>query len=221
MAFTGYGRPDGQIRHIEGGDHDEMSEERDDARPPSEPAPYRLDRAALRARKPDRHTFRDAPRAPVVLVLDGVQGNYNKGAIFRLCDAFLIEHLHLCHTTLEHWGRRFAKAARGTYHWVPHTVGEDTLEVVRHYQTQGYQVVVTEQCTGSVPVWEAALAAPVCIVLGSEMEGVSPAVVAVADQIVELPTMGMANSLNVSMSAAMLVMSAFRSLAGAANEDAS
>ena len=53
------------------------------------------------------------------------------------------------------------------------------------------------------------------------MEGVSPAVVAVADQIVELPTMGMANSLNVSMSAAMLVMSAFRSLAGAANEDAS
>ncbi len=185
--------------------------DRDEADP--EGAPYRLDTEALRARKPDRHTFRDAPRAPIAIVLDGVQGNYNKGAIFRLCDAFLIEHLHLCHTTLEHWGRRFVKAARGTYHWVPYTVGEDTLEVVRAYQTRGYQVVVTEQCAGSVPVWAAELQAPVCIVLGSEMEGVSPAVVAVADAIVELPTMGMANSLNVSMSAAMLVMSAFRCLA--------
>ncbi len=193
-----------------------MTEQRDGDDPGLVSTPSRLDTEALRARKPDRHTFRDAPRVPIAIVLDGVQGNYNKGAIFRLCDAFLIEHLHLCDTTLEHWGRRFVKAARGTYHWVPYTVGEDTVEVVRAYQTKGYQVVVTEQCTGSIPVWEAELRGPVCIVLGSEMEGVSPAVVAAADVIVELPTMGMANSLNVSMSAAMLVMSAFRSLAAPA-----
>ena len=185
---------------------------------PSDDAPSRLDTAALRARKRDRHTFEAAPRAPIALVLDGVHGHYNKGAIFRLCDAFMVERLHLCNTTLDHWNRRFVKAARGTYRWVPHVVGEDTLEVLRDYQTRGYQIVVTEQCSGSVPVWEAELASPVCIVLGGETEGVSPTVVDVADLIVELPTLGMANSLNVSMSAGMLVMSAFRALARSASE---
>jgi tRNA G18 (ribose-2'-O)-methylase SpoU len=55
----------------------------------------RFDRAALRARKIDRSLFKSQPRTPIVIILDGVEGNYNKGAIFRLCDAFMVEHLHL------------------------------------------------------------------------------------------------------------------------------
>ena len=83
------------------------------------------------------------------------------------------------------------------------------------YKARGYQVVVTEQCHGSVPVSEAVFTAPLCIVLGGETSGVSPGVVEAADLVVELPTLGMANSLNVSMSAGMVVLSAFRSLTAA------
>ena len=172
----------------------------------------RLDRAALRARKTDRAAFRDVPRHPIVLILDGVEGNYNKGAIFRLCDAFMIERLHLCHTRLECGHRRFIKAARGTFKWVPHTVGEDTVEVMQRYRERGYRLLVAEQCEGSAPIWETPFTAPLCLVLGGELSGVSGEVLALADHCVELPTMGMANSLNVSMSAGMLVLTAYQQL---------
>ena len=176
------------------------------------PALERLDRAALRARKLDRFTFKDQPRTPIVLILDGVEGNYNKGAVFRLCDAFMLEHLHLCNTDLEYWHRRFTKAARGTMKWVPYTVGENTMTVIERYRAEAYQIIVAEQCEGSVPVWEAVFSDPLCIVLGGELTGVSGEVIGQADLCVELPTMGMANSLNVSMSAGMLVFAAYQQL---------
>ena len=57
--------------------------------------------------------------------------------------------------------------------------------------------------------WQVAYRAPVCIVMGAEMEGVRDAILALADVIVEFPTLGMANSLNISMTAAMMVSAAF------------
>ena len=170
----------------------------------------RLYTADLRARKHDRAHFHELPRTPIVLILDGVHGNYNKGAMFRLCDAFMVEKIHFCRTTLEPRHRRFAKSARGTFRWVPHEVGEDTLAVIATYRQQGYRIIVTEQCEGSIPLASADLKGPLCIVLGGELEGVMPEVVAAADAVVELPTLGMANSLNVSLSAAMMVLSAFQ-----------
>ena len=44
----------------------------------------------LRRSKPNRLAFTSLPRNPVTVVLDGVTGNYNLGAIFRLCDAFMV-----------------------------------------------------------------------------------------------------------------------------------
>lgn len=180
----------------------------------------RHDTDALRARKPARADFETLPRSPIAMVLDGVTGPYNQGALFRLADGFLLEHLHVCRADLQPWNRRFKKAARGTPGWVPHTVGEDTLEVVRAYRARGYQIVVTEQAEGSVPVWEAPLHGPLCIVLGAELRGVSDPVLAMADVVVELPSLGMANSLNISMTAAMMVVSAFARLQGGAGAEA-
>ena len=171
--------------------------------------PQRLDRQDLRNRKTERQTFHQKARAPIVLILDGVDGNYNKGAIFRLCDALMVEKVHFCGAEVEPWHHRFKKSARGTYKWVPYEDGEDVARVIASYRTLGYQIVVAEQCSGSVPVWDVCFEKPVCIILGGELSGVSPQVVVMADVVVELPTMGMANSLNVSMSAGMLVLAAY------------
>lgn len=51
----------------------------------------------LRRSKANRSAFVSRPRNPVTVVLDGVTGNCNRGAIFRLCDAFLVDHLIICH----------------------------------------------------------------------------------------------------------------------------
>ena len=47
----------------------------------------------LRRAKPTRDEFFARPRRPITVVLDGVTQNYNIGAIFRLCDAFLVQQL--------------------------------------------------------------------------------------------------------------------------------
>jgi len=178
----------------------------------TKPNPERLDRGELRARKHDRATFRALPRTPIVLVLDGVFGNYNQGALFRLADAFMLEHLHFCGAPIMPGHRRFTKAARGTLPWVPYSAEEEVTEVVKRYASAGYQIVAVEQCEGSVSALDAPLRGPLCLVLGGELAGVSDEVLALADLTVELPSMGMANSLNVAMTAGMLVFSAYQAL---------
>jgi 23S rRNA (guanosine2251-2'-O)-methyltransferase len=180
--------------------------------PSSEEGPERLSRHDLRGRKVDRDSFRDLKRIPIVLLLDGVVGSYNQGAIFRLADAFLLEKVHFCHADIRPGHRRFSKAARGTFKWVPYAEGESTLEVISAYKSRGYQVVVVEQCLSAQPVWKTSFKWPLCLVLGAELSGVNEEIVRVADLVVELPTMGMANSLNVSMSAGMLVHAAYAQL---------
>lgn len=179
-----------------------------------DPADRRLSTDALRARKLTREAFRALPRTPIAMVLDGVSGPYNQGALYRLADAFLLERLHFCGAELAPWNRRFKKAGRGTPDWVPSVVGEDAVEVVEAYRARGYQIVAVEQAEGSVTPWAAPLRAPLCLVFGAELTGITEPVLARADVIVELPTLGMANSLNISMSAAMMVMTAYGRIVG-------
>ncbi|MEE2757912.1 MAG: TrmH family RNA methyltransferase [Myxococcota bacterium] len=174
----------------------------------------RLTRADLRQRKQPRSRFETRERQPIAMVLDGVLGTYNQGAIFRLCDAFLIEQVHFCSTTIQVKHRRFLKSARGTQKWVPYTDGDNCLNLIRAYRQKGYQIVVAEQCTGSTPAIDAQFDSPVCLVLGGELAGVSQAVVDQADLVIEFPSDGMANSINVSMTAAMLVYAVHQAMNG-------
>ena len=79
-----------------------------------------LSKPELRQSKPSRADFAAKERNPITVVLDGVSGNYNLGAIFRLCDAFMVERLVIC--AAESQGRpgtpllrkrRFVEAAMG------------------------------------------------------------------------------------------------------------
>ena len=172
--------------------------------------PVRLTRQDLRQRKPTRSHFETLERQRIALVLDGVEGTYNQGAIFRLCDAFLLEKVHFCGVELQLSHRRFLKAARGTHGWVPHGHGEDIELVIQTYRERGYQIVAVEQCLGSQEIDDIAFDSCVCLVFGGELTGVSQAIIDSADVVAELPSLGMANSLNVAMSAGIAVYAATR-----------
>ncbi len=73
----------------------------------------------LRRAKNARDEFLTRPRRPITVVLDSVTQNYNIGAIFRLCDAFLVQQLVICGAKVELRKRRLVQAAQGTQHWVP------------------------------------------------------------------------------------------------------
>jgi tRNA G18 (ribose-2'-O)-methylase SpoU len=79
----------------------------------------RQTRSDLRLFKTARNEFMKQPRRPITVVLDRVRQNYNIGAIFRLCDAYLVERLIVAGTTVNLRNRKLLQAARGTHRWVP------------------------------------------------------------------------------------------------------
>ena len=73
-------------------------------------------------------------------MLDRVSRNYNIGAIFRLCDAFLVGRLIICGKELDLNKRKLMQAARGTERWVPWNRAETALPVIQQAKTSGTSV---------------------------------------------------------------------------------
>ena len=164
-----------------------------------------LTRPELRRAKSGRDAFLGQPRRPITVVLDGVAGNYNIGAIFRLCDAFLVDQLVICGAPVELRKRKLVQAAQGTHRWVPWRQRQGASDAVVEAKAQGAWVVVAEQTTASVRPEHLVPVFPATLVLGAEHSGVSAEVVRAADAAVMIPMLGMANSLNVATAAAIVL----------------
>jgi tRNA G18 (ribose-2'-O)-methylase SpoU len=164
-----------------------------------------LTKPELRRNKIARDEFLTRPRRPITVVLDGVTQNHNIGAVFRLCDAFLVQRLIICGTQVNLRKRRLVQAAQGTQHWVPWTERSNATEAIAEAKVQGAWVLVAEQTTVSIRPEERVPKFPACLVLGGECSGVSPEAMEAADAAVAIPMLGMANSLNVATAAAILL----------------
>jgi tRNA G18 (ribose-2'-O)-methylase SpoU len=97
------------------------------------------------------------------------------------------------------------QAAQGTQHWISWSERQRGSEAVAAAKALGAWVVVAEQTATSVRPEQAVPKFPVCLVLGGERSGVSSEAMEVADAIVAIPMLGMANSLNVATAAAILL----------------
>ena len=171
----------------------------------TQPAGRILAKADLRKGKPDRDAFLTLTRRPITVVLDGIKGNYNVGAIFRLCDAFLAERLVICGTKVNLRKRKLVQAARGTQRWVPWEQADNAIAVVSAAKAVGAYVVVAEQTTTSIAPEQLLPLFPVGLVLGSERHGLSLEIIELADAAVAIPMFGMANSINVATAAAIVL----------------
>ena len=159
----------------------------------------------LRRSKCDRDAFAAKPRFPIRVVLDRVTQGYNIGAIFRLCDAMLVERLVVTGAEIHLRKRRLSQSARGTQYWTPWSQESSAEEAVIRAKADGYQIVVVELAANSVRPEAFIPSFPVCLVLGGECDGVSQEVANLADAVIEIPMRGMANSINVSTAAAIIL----------------
>ena len=172
-----------------------------------------LSKPELRQSKPTRAAFAALRRTPITVVLDGVTGNYNIGAIFRLCDAFLVERLVICARDAKPDAderpllrkRKLVQAAMGTQHWVPWRTAPDAAVVVRDAKRAGSWIGVVELTADSVSVAAMQPRFPAVLVLGNEHSGIAPDVLACADQAIAIPMLGIANSLNVATACAIVL----------------
>lgn len=153
--------------------------------------------------------FRVANKVPLVVVLDNVRSQHNVGAVFRTADAFLLEGVYLCGIcpTPETCPVEIHKTALGAEQTVAYTCYKDTLEAVRDLQARGYYVYAIEQAQGSTMLHDVHLSGHkgYAIVMGHEVFGVQQQVVDAADGCIEIPQYGTKHSLNVSVTAGIVM----------------
>lgn len=152
--------------------------------------------------------FHQTPKVPLVVVLDNIRSQHNVGAVFRTADAFCLQGVYLCGICCCPPNDEIHKTALGAELSVDWHYFADTLEAVHTLQSEGYTVYAIEQAHNSVTLDEAVCQLQkqkVAVVLGHEVFGVQQEVVDACDACVEIPQYGTKHSLNVSVTAGIVL----------------
>ena len=151
--------------------------------------------------------FKEARKLPLVVVLDDVRSLHNIGAVFRTSDAFLVDCIYLCGITATPPHPEMHKTALGAEYTVDWKYVKDTEEAVNELHAKGYTVFAIEQCEGSTMLDKLTLDPDkkYAVVLGNEVKGVKQEVVNRCDGCIEITQFGTKHSLNVSVTAGIII----------------
>ena len=155
----------------------------------------------------DRDAFVQAEKLPLVVVLDNVRSLHNVGSVFRTSDAFRVERIMLCGITATPPSAEIHKTALGAEDVVEWQYFESTVDAVAVLRGEGCKIYSIEQCQGSIALqdFETVPGERYAVVLGNEVKGVQQVVVDASDGAIEIPQFGTKHSLNVSVTAGMVI----------------
>lgn len=157
--------------------------------------------------------FKKLPRNGLYIILDNLRSAFNVGSIFRLCDTMRVSGLFLCGYTAHPPHVKLDKTSLGTIDYVPWKHFETTLQAVQYLQNQDIPVWAAETTTHSEPYDKIEVPKNVGIVFGNEALGVEDEIINACDKLIEIPTYGFKNSLNVATSCAVIGYKMLESMA--------
>lgn len=151
--------------------------------------------------------YKASEKQPLMVVLDHVRSLYNVGSVFRSSDAFRLSGVCLCGITAQPPHPEIHKTALGAEESVPWRYFKQTEEAVRWLKEEGYTVLAVEQCEGSTLLhhFHKEKGRKYAIVLGNEVKGIQQHVVDMCDGCLEIPQYGTKHSLNVSVTAGIVL----------------
>lgn len=156
--------------------------------------------------------FKEAEKLPLIVVLDDVRSLYNVGSVFRSADAFRIEAIYLCGITATPPNAEIHKTALGGEDSVNWKYFERTEDAVEDLHKKGVFVYSVEQVEHSTKLHTLNLNAEsttnnshYAIIMGNEVKGVKQSVVDMSDACLEIPQFGTKHSLNVSVTAGIVI----------------
>ena len=158
--------------------------------------------------------FKKKNKIPLIVILDNVRSLNNVGSVFRTSDAFLVKAVYLCGITATPPHPEIHKTALGAEDSVEWHYFEDTNDAVDKLHEEGYIVYAIEQVENSIILSDLQLNkdCKYAVVLGNEVKGVQQSVVDKCDQSIEIPQFGTKHSLNVSVTAGLVIWDFFKML---------
>ena len=158
--------------------------------------------------------YQQVDKLPFIVVLDNVRSLNNIGSVFRTSDAFLVEEIYLCGITATPPHPDIHKTALGAEDSVKWSYYQDTTEAVDKLHSLGYTVYSIEQVKNSISLESLILDRDqkYAVVLGNEVKGVQQEVVDKCDGCIEIPQFGTKHSLNVSVTAGLVIWDFFKQL---------
>jgi len=158
--------------------------------------------------------FKEADKTPIIIILDDIRSLNNIGSVFRTADAFLIEKIYLCGITAQPPNKEIHKTALGATETVTWEHSTSVLDTIKMLQAQNVKVLAVEQAEGAVLLQNFTIDANIkyALVFGNEVFGVSQEAVKLCDGCIEIPQLGTKHSLNISVSAGIVVWDLFKKI---------
>ena len=153
--------------------------------------------------------YKELPESGLVLVLDNIRSAHNVGSAFRTADSFKVDRVYLCGICAVPPSAEIHKSALGAEDSVEWEHVDDTMDAISRLKAEGYTIVSAEQAVSSVMLdkFRPASEEKYAIVFGNEVAGVRQDVVDASDVILEIPQYGTKHSMNVSVTAGIIMYS--------------
>ncbi|MBT8393469.1 MAG: RNA methyltransferase [Flavobacteriaceae bacterium] len=153
--------------------------------------------------------FKKASKTPIIVVLDNIRSLNNIGSVFRTCDAFLVKKIYLCGITACPPHKDIHKTALGSTESVEWEYIDNTLDLIE--SLNDYRIISIEQAENSIMLndFKPDKNLKYAVVFGNEVKGVSQQVVDASDEVIEIPQFGTKHSLNISVSAGVVIWDLF------------
>lgn len=158
--------------------------------------------------------FKQTTKANIVFVLDNIRSAQNIGSIFRTSDAFNITAICIAGISATPPNKEILKTALGSTESVDWSYHETTIDCINDLKSKGYAIVSVEQTANSTKLneFKPVPTAKYAFVMGNEVEGVDQKVIDDSDIILEIPQFGTKHSLNVSVSAGIVLWDVYQKM---------
>ncbi|MCW5966483.1 MAG: RNA methyltransferase [Bryobacterales bacterium] len=150
------------------------------------------------------------PPLPVCVVLHDIRSMYNVGAILRTADAAAVARLYVAGISPLPTQNGVAKTALGAEETVPWEQAPDAAALVATLRERGHEIAALETAPHAVDLFDWKPRFPVCLLLGNEVDGLPPEILATADVCVRIPMLGVKHSLNVATAAGVVLYELLR-----------
>lgn len=161
-----------------------------------------------------KEDFKKTEKTPIIVILDDIRSLHNIGSVFRTSDAFLLEKIYLCGITATPPNKEIHKTALGATDTVTWEYAKDVLEVIQKLKDENVKIFSVEQTENSVMLndFEVQTNERYALIFGNEVKGVSQEAINLSDGVIEIPQLGSKHSLNISVSAGIVIWDLFQKL---------